>query len=217
MINQNFNKWLWRNWLAIAILLLFSSLLLVKCNDNKRLIKNIDALNGKMQVYQNKLGTQTYRSSILMLTNDELSKQLLQKNDTIKKLAKGFNKINTITTFITKVKIDTITKNFKEPLPCDFVREDSINKAWYSFNYKIDSVGLTIYNFKMPNETIVISGSKRKWFLGKETIVTEVTNTNPFLSVSELKSYETVIPKKWYDNKLIYIGLGIITGVLIIH
>lgn len=217
MINQNFNKWLWRNWLAIAVLILFSSLLFVKCNDNNRLKKNIDALNGKMQIYQNQLGTETYVNSNLLLANDELKKQILQKNDTIQLLAKGFHKIKQITKIKTDLKIDTVYIRFENPTPCAFVREDSIAKAWYSFKYKIDSTGFRIDNFKIPNETIIISGIKRKWFLGKETIVTEVTNTNPYLSVSELKSYETVIPKKWYDNKLIYIGLGIITGALIIH
>ena len=97
MTNQNFNKWLWRNWLAIAILILFSSLLFVKCTDNDRLKKNIDALNGKMQIYQNQLGTETYVNSNLLLKNDELKKQILQKNDTIQLLAKGFRKIKQIT------------------------------------------------------------------------------------------------------------------------
>jgi hypothetical protein len=62
---------------------------------------------------------------------------------------------------------------------------------------------------------IVVTGIKRKWFLGKQTQTTDITHANPFVQTNNVQHIEVVTQKKWYDTFLFKVGLGFIGGVLI--
>lgn len=197
-----------RNWLGLLLCLIVCVLLFQQCQENSRLVSNFSALQTKNTTYKNKFGTLTTKVATLELTNSELKKVL---PDTVYQLTKPFTAVKNITTIKTVTKFDTIKIVFKEPIPCSFVRDSSTVKEWYSFNYRIDSTGLLIKNLQIPNEQIVITGTQRKWFLGKQTLITEITNTNANIIIIGAKNYQTTIKPNWIE-RIIYFGLGALTA-----
>lgn len=194
---------LFRNWFGLAIAIIILFFLVKSCNEISRLQRNYKAVTTKNTTYKNHLGTLTTKIATQELTEKELRQQI---SDTVAKLAKPFHKVNTVIVTNTVTKIDTIKITFKEPIPCDFVRQDTERKEWYSFNYKIDNKGFVLSNFDIPNQQTVISGLQRKWFLGKSTIVTEVTNTNPFVCVINATSYKTEVKPNWLEKTAYFIA-----------
>jgi hypothetical protein len=211
-----FKTIVWRNLLGIFIAIVLLCMLFSQCSEKHRLQTNLTALTSKNAIYKNQLGTQTIQNARLLITNDELQKTIIDKDQNIKILSAGFSSINNITTIKTITKTDTIKIPFDVPAPCNFVREGAIFKDWYSLGYKVDSLGITIEPITIPNEQIIITGFKRKWFLGKTTAVTEVTNTNPLIEIQDVHSFETVVPKHWYDSKLLWLTVGLLTSAILI-
>jgi hypothetical protein len=197
-----------RNWLGLAIALVILYFLMQSCNENARLSGNIVVANTQITSYQNALGTTTSQIKTLELTNSELKNKM---TDTIAKLTKKFASVKAITTIKTITKFDSIKVPFEIPIHCNFVREDSVLHDWYSFHYRVDSLGIELSNLQIPNEQIIVTGFQRKWFLGKQTVVTEVTNTNPNIKVTGLKSTEVIVPKRWYESKLLWFLAGALT------
>lgn len=213
---ETFKTILWRNLVGIFVAILLLCMLFSQCSEKHRLQTNLTALSTENSSYKNKLGTQTMVAAKLLLTAEELQKTVIDKNQKIKVLSAGFHAIQYITTIKTNTKTDTIKIPFDVPAPCNFVREGAISKDWYSIGYKVDSLGVTIEPITIPNEQIIITGFKRKWFLGKTTAVTEVSNTNPLIEIQDVHSFETIVPKHWYDSKLLWLTAGFITGAIII-
>jgi hypothetical protein len=213
---DTFKTIIWRNLAGLFLTVILCCLLFQQCSEKHRLQGNVTALTTENKIFKNQLGTETIQNARLLLTNDELKKYVIEKDEKIKTLSKGFAKVNTILKTQTITQIDTIKIPFESPVPCRFFREGSIHKDWFSLDYKADSTGVVVENLKIPNEQIIITGFKRKWFFGKQTAITEVTNTNPLVKNVDLKSYETTVPKKWYESKILWLGAGLITGALIV-
>ncbi len=206
---QTLSTIIWRNWLGLLLFVIACILLFRQCEANKVLVANNNALTSEKTTYKNQIGTLTTRVSTLQLTQKELRQQL---SDTVAKLAKGFHKIETVTVTKFQTKIDTVKVTFKEPIPCQFVREDSIRKEWYSFDYRIDENQFRIKNLVIPAKAFVITGSQRKWFLGRQTLVTEVSFDNPNIVILDATSIKTVVKPKWYDSKLFTFAAGFVAA-----
>ena len=213
---ETFKTIVWRNLVGIFIAIVLLCMLFSQCSEKHRLQTNLTALSTENVTYKNKLGTVTMQNATLQLTKIELQKNVIDKDHKIKVLSAGFYRINNITTVKTITKTDTIKIPFDVPAPCNFVREGAIFKDWYSLGYKVDSLGVTIEPISIPNEQIIITGFKRKWFLGKTTAVTEVSNTNPLIEIQDVHSFETIVPKHWYESRIIWLTAGFITGAILI-
>lgn len=204
-----------RNWLGLAIALILLLLCFNQCENNKVAIANLQAATSQNTTYKNAIGTLTTQNKTLQLSQKELKHLVLKKDDTLAKLVKKFSNVQTIVKTNTITQFDTIKIKFETPSPCAFVREGSEVQRWFSLQYKVDSIGIKIDSLKIPNTQIVASGLKRKWFLGKETLVTEVTNTNPNIKNASVESYKTIVKKRWYDSTLFKFAAGAVTGYLI--
>ncbi|HLF53534.1 hypothetical protein [Flavobacterium sp.] len=216
---STFKTNIWRNVAGIVaiIVIILCFMLFSNFANTARLKSNVKALTTENATYKNKLGTETTRNERLVMTVGELKQNVINKDEKIKVLTKGFAKVNTIVTTKTTTTIPGMTIPFEKPVPCNFVREGAIFRDWFSMGYKVDSTGITFKPTVIHGEQISITGFKRKWLLGKQTAVTEVTNINPFTKTVDVKSYETTVPKKWYDSKLLWLSAGLITGALIIN
>lgn len=204
-----------RNWFGLTIAIILLLVCFNQCENNKIAIANLEAATSQNTTYKNAIGTLTTQNKTLQLTEKELKNLVLKKDDTLAKLVKKFSQVQTIVKTKTITQIDTIKIKFETPAPCAFVREGSEVQRWFSLQYRVDSIELRIDSLRIPNTQIVATGLQRKWFLGKETLVTEVTNTNPNIKNASVESYKTIVKKKWYDSFLFKFGLGVATGVLI--
>lgn len=200
--------WIWSTiigWAAVLFLLWF-------CNDQiqkkEAAQNNSKVLTQKNLAFKNKLGTITTEATNLKLEKNDLSKVY---GDSVFQLTKQLSKVKTITRIETQFRIDTIRENFAVKIPCNFSLKDSTKEAHYSFNFKIDTTSITFTNLKIPNTQTVIIGYKRKSFLHPYYSVTQVTNSNPYMITTNVKSAEEAVPGTSFLGKLISFGLGAIT------
>ena len=81
--------------------------------------------------------------------------------------------------------------------------------------YRVTNDSLIIHPFSTWTETTVISGFKRKWFLGRQTLVTDVTNTNPYIEVTAIKAAYVIVPEPWYKKWYVWLAAGFVTGIAV--
>ncbi|RYD86366.1 MAG: hypothetical protein EOP54_30470 [Sphingobacteriales bacterium] len=199
--------------IALVVALLFS---LQRCAYNKRVgTDNAVTLTDTVQHYINTLGTQSASIKTLQADKAGLKTLLLDKDAALAALAGEFAKVHTIVKAETVFKADTITVAYTDTIPCDFDRSGSVLDEWYSFRYTSNQKGFKIDSLTIPNSITVITGTKRKWFLGKETLTTDITNTNPYIIVTHIKAAELTVPVPWYKKWYVWLAAGAVGGFVI--
>lgn len=201
----------------IIILILSAALILSleKCSSVKnKNIANMTGLTDTVKYFKNKLGTQTAEIKILQLDKEQLQRLILNKDKELNLLAKEFSKVNTLIKYKTLIQFDTLRIEYKDTVPCIFKRSGKAKENWYSFTYASDQKGITIDSLKTYTETTIINGFKRKWFLGNETVTTNITNSNPYIKVTQIKSAEIVIPEPWYKKWYVWLAVGVSAGFI---
>lgn len=202
-------------YIVILVLLVLLLASMQTCSFHKsNADSNLEAITDTVKHFKNKLGTQTASINTLLLDKEQLEVLVLNKDAELAKLAKEFSKINTITKYKTVMQIDTIRIVYKDSVPCVFERSGEVKKDWYSFSYKSDQKRIQIDSLTIPNTTTAITGFKRNWFLGKQTAFTDVTNSNPYIKVTEMKSVTITVPEPWYKKWYVWLGVGLIGGAI---
>jgi len=204
-------------FLIIAMILGIALLLAVKkCSDGHDInVVTKGALTDTVKYYQNKLGTVTAGKNTLQLDKKQLQDLLQKKDKELAALASEFAKVHSVTKYGTKTVYDTIAVPFKDTVPCVFERAETVREKWYGFNYKVNQKGFVIDSLVIPNTATVITGTRRKWFLGKETITTDITNTNPYIKVTDITSAEVILPAAWYKKWWLWLAAGALSGFII--
>lgn len=176
---------------------------------------NYNALTDTVKHFKNKLGTVTSSISTLQLTNKQAKDLLFKKDAELAALASEFSKVHAVVKYDSNLKIDTLAVPYHDTVPCIFERSGVIKKQWYSFGYKSNQKGVEIDTLSFPNTATVITGTKRKWFLGKETVTTDITNSNPYIQVTNIKAAEVVIKVPWYKKWYVWLAGGLVGGMLL--
>jgi hypothetical protein len=215
MTINTFNKQRFLIVLLGLLCLIITSSLFSKCENEKIQLANVNALNKENTFYKLKNGQLVTSVEVLSYDKAQLKNSILLKDKRIKELVDKFNKINNVTKYVTLTKLDTITLMYKDSIPCVFNKQDNIVKQWYNISYKSNQKGIEITELSIPDSVIVVTGLKRKWFLGKQTQTTDITHANPFVQTKHIQHVEVIVPKKWYDTNLFKIGIGFIGGILI--
>lgn len=205
----NFKKIIARNWAMLLITLGAVSYSLNSYVNEKKYKENVIALQTQVSTYKLKNGQLVSSAQSLELDKDELKGTLTQKD---KELAAKFSNIQTVTKIEEKIKFDTIKIVYKDTIPCRFKKQGSIVKKDYSLDYISTQKGVKIASISMTDSITIITGTKRKWWLGKETNTIDVSHTNELVNVNEIKHINTNPKKKWYDTNLFKIGVGFIIG-----
>lgn len=200
---------------GLTLALLFS---VRQCKSNAlRESKNLSTLTDTIAHFTNVLGTQTAVIKTLQLDKSLLNNLILKKDSQLATLTKSFAKVHHVIKYKTFTRYDTLNIVYHDSVPCIFRRNGMVEKPWYRFHYTANQKGITLDSLSFPNTTTIITGTKRKWFLGKETVFTEVTNTNPHIKVTALMAAEVSLPvpiyKKWY----VWLGMGLAGGFLLVR
>ncbi len=197
---------------ALAVALFFS---IERCSYNKANgATNAAALTDTVKYYTNALGTQTASIKTLQVDKAGLQSLVLDKNKELAALVKEFAKVHSVVKADTELRIDSIPVPYAVPVPCVFERSGRVTDAWYSFGYTSNQNGFKIDSLKVPNSITVITGTKRKWFLGKETVTTDVTSTNPYVKATNIKAAEIVVSVPWYKKWYVWLAAGVAGGFL---
>lgn len=200
--------------LCVVCLVLFA-MLFNKCENEDLQLANVDALNSQLTTYKLKNGQLVSSAKTLSYTNAQLKKSLLGKDKTLKEVMAKFAKVQSVTKYVTTTKIDTIAITYTDSIPCIFNKDGAIFHDWYSLGYKSNQKGITITELYIPDSVAIVTGTKRKWFLGKQTQTIDITHTNPFVETEAVQHIEVVAKPKWYETTIFKVGLGFLGGFLL--
>jgi len=196
---------------VLAAVLLFS---VSKCSQNgKRADSNLAAATDTVKYFKNKLGAVTASKQTLQLNNAQLKNYLLKKDAELAALALEFAKVHSVAKFNTVTTLPGVPIMYRDTIPCQFERTGEVKDKWYSFTYQSNQNGFRIDSLSIPNTATVITGTKRKWFLGKETLTTDITNTNPYFKVDGIIAAEMDIPAKWFRKWWVWFVAGLAGGL----
>ncbi|AXG73929.1 hypothetical protein DVK85_06600 [Flavobacterium arcticum] len=194
-------------------------------NFRKRTYNNQEALTDTIKQYKNKLGTTTASIKTLQMTKEQLQNELIEKDSKLAALASEFKTIKHITRFKSDVQLQPISFAFDTPIYPTLTKDSTVTSGferkgftttkWYNMGYKVTNDSFTIHPFSTWTETTVITGFKRKWFLGKQTLVTDVTNTNPYIKINTIKTADVIVPEPWYKKWYVWLAAGFVTGVAV--
>lgn len=190
----------WTKWILIIVLLISVSLNFVQCENNNTTLATIEAQNSEISNYKLKNGQLVSSNFTLQINKDQLEDLIISKDKELEEVYKRFSKVKTVTKTITVTKIDSVDVPFEVQVPCDFERSNSVINKHYSFDYAVNQNGLKIKNLIIPDSISIVTGSKRKWFLGKKTLVIDISHSNPNIQETSLQHYEVQEPKKWYQT-----------------
>lgn len=179
-------------------------------------LKNMQAWNDTLTTFKNRVGTITASMKTLQVDKSTLKSMVLERDKKLLAYANEFAEVHTVVQTNTVTKIDTVFVVYTEPVPYGFERSGSVNDDWYSFDYASDENGLRLSNLAIPDTVTMITGVKRKWFLGKETLTTDVTHVNPHVTVTGIKAVEVVLPTPWYKKWYVWLAAGAIGGAFIV-
>lgn len=199
--------------IVILVLLLIASFL--ECDRRESVSnKNLEALTDTVQHYTNRLGGQSAGIRTLQLDKAQLQKIIIDKDHQLAALTKEFAKVRSIVKFQTVTQFDTIGIVYKDSIPCVFERSGTTSDKWYSFGYEADQAGVKIDSFKTWTSANIITGTKRKWFLGEQTVRTDITLSNPHMAVSDITAAEVIIPSPWYRKWYVWMAAGAVGGFI---
>jgi competence protein ComGC len=201
----------------IIICFLLISQLFSKCESEKVQLANVKALNSKVQVYKLKNGDLVTSVENLSYTNSQLKNSIIMKDKKVKELTSKFTKVKAVTKFVTNTNLDTITLTYRDSIPCNFKKIDSLSNQWYNISYQSNQKGIEITKLNISDSVIVVTGDKRKWFWGKRTSVTDITHANPFVKTESIQHIEVKEKTKWYNSTIFKVGIGFIGGALLLQ
>ena len=186
------------------------SFALVQCKENKTATANINALNSEISTYRLTNGQLVVSKQSLELTKLQLEDLVFSKDAELQDMVKRFSKVKTVTKYVTVLKLDTIKVPFDVEIPCEFERNDIIDTKHYYFGYKLTNKGFSINNLSIPDSISIVTGTKRKWFLGKETQTIDITHSNPNIQTTGLNHYEITNQKKWYQKDAVKMTAAVV-------
>lgn len=199
----------------LCLCLFLVSQLFQKCKNENLQLANVDALNSQLTTYKLENGQLVTSAKTLSYTNAQLKNSLLGKDKKLKEVMDKFSKVKSVTKYVTTTKIDTIAITYKDSIPCVFEINDAIFHQWYSLGYNSNQKGITITELSIPDSVAIVTGTKRKWFLGKQTQTIDITHTNPFVETEAVQHIEVVAKPKWYETTIFKVGLGFLGGFLL--
>jgi hypothetical protein len=209
--------------LTYVIIIVLLIALIYQCDRNaenkSRVAINTEALHDSLKYYHNKLGSQTATIKTMQLDKHQLQDLILKKDSELMQLAKQFNAVKYVTKFKTETEVPSLSIPFNPVFTTDstsnFIRSGTVIEDWYSFKYNVTKDSLSLSAFKTNTETTIITGVKQKWFLGEQTITTDITNSNPYVKVTAINAAEVVVPTPWYRKWYIWFTAGLVSGLLI--
>lgn len=195
-----------RNWFLLLTVLILLSLLMSKCQQEKVLNGNLDSFKVQMESYKMKDGQLVNTSKTVTYT------KVPEKTE----LTKQFVKVKTIIKIVEKVRIDTVNVVYHDSIPCNFERKGTVLNKDYSLDYKSTQKGISIANLSVKDSLEIVTGTKKKWFLGKSVQTIDVVHSNKLVETTGLQHIEIKDQKRFYETTLFQVGLGVIIGAVLI-
>lgn len=207
-------KLYWQIATAVLAILLFAS---VRQCRSKQIIANSVQLAAQDTItyFTNRLGTQTASINAFQLERDQFEISIAKKDSELKKLMDEFSQVKSVIKYKTIMQIDSVQIPYQDTVSLVFSRQGTLKNQWYSFSWKSTQKGVQIDSLQINTSTTIITGFKRKWFLGKQTLTTDITNTNPLITVTTIQSADVIIAQPWYKKWYVWLAIGMAGGFVV--
>lgn len=205
-------------YIGIIIIIIISFFIREGCNraETNQLVADISNYKTESQTYKTKLGLEINTNRALALKTQDQIKTLLASNDTLKEWVNQFKKIKGGVVVRETTIIQQVAVPFDKIIPCDFKPFPAKKETkYFQFYATIANTGLTLDSLKIPNESRIIIGEKRKGFLNlKSELVVDVNNSNPYIRTSNISGYIYEPEKKWFEKMWVNFLAGMSIGYL---
>lgn len=202
----------------VAIFLIFFR----ECEHQKHtddLVKNISTYSDSAKHYKSKYGEVAYNQT-LQFDNQKQLQSYIASNDTLKQLLKKYKSTNSVSVVKEQVFIhDTVPIPFKGNIPCTFnafkirSHKDSLYKfvgTLYPDKFYVDTI-------LMNNKQTIVDGYKKIGLFKKEHRI-EISNTNPYIHISNIGGYSVKDkPKRFGIGFSVGYGFGLRQGSVSIN
>jgi hypothetical protein len=203
-------------YIAVILVLLFIFFIREGCNraETNKLVADISGYKTESQTYKTKLGLEISTNRALVLKTQDQIKTLLASNDTLKEWISEFKSIKGGVVVRETTIIQQVAVPFDKIIPCDFKPFPAKKETKdFQFYATIANTGLTLDSLKIPNESKIVIGEKRKGFLNlKSELAVDVNNSNPYIKTSNISGYVYEPEKKWYERMWVNFVAGLTLG-----
>ena len=203
-------------YIAVILVLLFIFFIREGCNraETNKLVADISGYKTESQTYKTKLGLEISTNRALVLKTQDQIKTLLASNDTLKEWINEFKSIKGGVVVRETTIIQQVAVPFDKIIPCDFKPFPAKKETKdFQFYATIANTGLTLDSLKIPNESKIVIGEKRKGFLNlKSELAVDVNNSNPYIKTSNISGYVYEPEKKWYERMWVNFVAGLTLG-----
>lgn len=203
-----------RNYLIIiaVIAILFS---IRECSHKKNvneLVSTIANYSDSAKYYKGKHGEVVAFNNVLRVQNEDQLRSLVSTNKQIRDEIKNFKSVGSVTVIKDKVFIHDTVKLPANIIPCDFkpfaIRKSNEN---YTFKGILSPQDFVIDSIYIPNNIGIVVGKRKTGFLKYEEQVT-VTNSNPYITTTNLSNISVKSEKKWWEKTWVHVAGGFALG-----
>lgn len=203
-----------KDFLYIAVIFAVLTVFLHKCKSDSsridKLIHNQQVANDSVQYYKNTLGQEVAEKQSYIGSNTELKeliKEKEQKNSQLRQTIRKFRKVTAVAKVETTTKIPETVIKFEEPISCSALNDDDFTLGFnhdfehFSISGLVTRFDFTLRCFEVYNTQTIVFGKKRLGMFSTE-YRTEITNSNPYIKVTGLDSYQFVEKQKRFGFSL---------------
>lgn len=207
-----FKNFIRKNWLALIV---FFTLIGATYHEVRRARAHekqvVEALTSELETYKLKNG-ELVTSVKVAEVDKSILKSELEKSKSSKQIVEKFSKPKTLTKIVTITKFDTIREKYTDTIPAKFEKVGIAVRKNISYKYYITQNGITLSNIQVPDTTTIVTGTKKKWFFGDETLTMDIHHSNPYVEDQGAKQFTIKNKRRWYESPLFLIIGGMFIG-----
>lgn len=202
-------------WVGGALLFALIVISISTCNKYKFNLEQqqslIMASQDSIKYFKSKNGENVAQISLLEGDKENLLLVIGKSNKRLAKLIKDGASSGTV--YEQSIKYDTINTIKLDTINGKIAFNDSVQNKWLSFNISLKNDSLS-KSFELRDSVSVAFKQINQGFFKAKKSVVEVTNSNPYVKVTGLKSF-TIPNKKSKAKFWIGVGLGAGAGYLL--
>lgn len=162
------------------------------------------------------------KESYELSSKEDLRKLIEQKDKQLLDALKKFKRVDIAVSETNLFKVNSVVVQLHDTVPCEdfnnisFKLDTTFMKLSGKLSVKNKLPALNGISLSIPDSISTIIGEMKYGLFNLRTKkVASIVHSNPKINTTGLSSYEISEPKKWYNSKLLWIGLGLAGGFYI--
>jgi len=183
-----------------------------KTDEYARLMNNLKVEKIAFVTYQSEVdGALVVKDLAYQMLKEEL-REAVESDSIQRELTEKYKKLAAVVKYETIFVHDTVTLE----VPISVEKDTSVTLAdnCLEIDLSLFNGGLSLDRVDIQNRQDIVLG-ERKSGLRRAEYTLDIRNTNSCIQTTGVTTYIVVHEKKWYENPLITIPAGIITGIII--